>query len=697
MKRFRFWEDSRVILEIFGSFSYSFPKEKKKQMADFYMLQLLLGRDSFERKRKLAWEKGEQDPYIMGGPRKLSDEDWTEEDKIDYMLNEVADELLPKLKEQLLNELVFSVTAEIRHVTDVQNVAIVYNMVKRDLGEKEANSIKKYFKYYAMFQTKYSDLTDRFKGLEYPREPEEGNSYQDSYKAYQKANIDPKEWMEICKYLFKEAGWSINYGGDAWAQIAEGWLRLNKAKTRNELFTYIDHVYDLEHNTGSVFSKLNQYYRLEGDGYDWIKKFLDEKRDIESPIELTNMISRPFKKLALRAIKMKWGDTQQGFKKSIKDEPKEKSLDLSMGFPTHIAEADYLYKQLRNLEPNINLNYSLTKAILMHKLTDEEAKKYVEYKKGSYDDVEYWISKIDNAAGFFSSHALNPSTIKAIIESENKNASANQKKLIKHELLNILYGQFGDLTSDAIHIKEFNAKADYSKKYFKTTFSSGSVHSIDECVAKIASYFFGELASFDSWTPCYNMASIVHLDLHRDDLCNCELEKLLNETKDEILGEQIKKDFNKFQNYSNNNKVAIGKTFFSFVKRYGKNVIPIVEKTLNVKFDPEDPMFNTLELFESKFNFYPNNKPILNITKEELKEATNNIVKVKDLRDLLKEEQWKMFFDYIKNEDSINAIRLMRDATGLSLMPLKKLKENLHMMRHFYGLCKCQPSPLKVF
>ena len=108
---------------------------------------------------------------------------------------------------------------------------------------------------------------------------------------------------------FSEWQWSPSFGGQAWANIAKGWLRLNRAKTRDELYVAIDHVYDLQHNTDTVFNKLKSYY---SDGsHRWIKQALDFKANILSMQELIPRVSGSMKKIA------------QPFLQAIGDGPKE--------------------------------------------------------------------------------------------------------------------------------------------------------------------------------------------------------------------------------------------------------------------------------------------------------------------------------------------------------------------------------------
>lgn len=101
--------------------------------------------------------------------------------------------------------------------------------------------------------------------------------YQDSYEAIMKIKIFILKFMKMASNSFTKMDWQNKYGGKSWANIADGWLKLYNAKSNDDIKIYIDHIYDLQHNTNTVFNKLESYYK-EG-GYFWIKGALDLKAE----------------------------------------------------------------------------------------------------------------------------------------------------------------------------------------------------------------------------------------------------------------------------------------------------------------------------------------------------------------------------------------------------------------------------------
>lgn len=91
---------------------------------------------------------------------------------------------------------------------------------------------------------------------------------------------------------FVKLGWQSSYGGKPWSDICKGWVDLHNAQFGKDgamMAAVIDHVYDLQHNTNTVFNKLKLYYKS---GYDWIKDALDYKANIKQLYELMDKCQR---------------------------------------------------------------------------------------------------------------------------------------------------------------------------------------------------------------------------------------------------------------------------------------------------------------------------------------------------------------------------------------------------------------------
>lgn len=283
------------LVEVFGSnFDYKVPADKEKQLYDFFMLS-----------------------FIFNSTQKKVPKNPNEEDKVKYAVAEVRDKLLPVLQKEMLSAVFFSICAEFRYVLDYNDVNTCIKIIEEDLGTKYSAVLKKYFKDYGLrTNSKMQSLArrpDTSMFVEKGKKPD----YKKSFQSAVKASPILSDIVEVAEVLFLKAKWANAYGGKAWAGIAKGWLQLNRAKNANDQMVWIDHVYDLQHNTGSVFTKVDSY--AKSGGYHWLKDALDFKRDIKTPHALLDKVSFPLRTLALRAIRKQFG----GAEKYINPKPED--------------------------------------------------------------------------------------------------------------------------------------------------------------------------------------------------------------------------------------------------------------------------------------------------------------------------------------------------------------------------------------
>lgn len=300
----------RTFLEIFGSFNYTFPEDKEKQLFDFYMIVGLLGRPSHYLLSKSA-ELGKKLEYP---PTKEIE---NEEDKVDYLLQEAANILVPGLKENFLEATYFAMTAEFRHIFDQNNPTSILNMIKK-MGKDYDKFLINYAKQFA--GRKEPNIGQFYRTPETTLNEPGDSTRIFSYFASLKSGASKEEFVDLMKILFFRAHWQADYGGNAWTQIADAWLKLNNAKKLNDQIVYIDHIYDLQHNTDTVFNKLESY--LKQGSYTWLKNALNLKAKIKDFHEIIDKISPSLKPLALRAIKLKFGKTYEEFIKEEKPDVK---------------------------------------------------------------------------------------------------------------------------------------------------------------------------------------------------------------------------------------------------------------------------------------------------------------------------------------------------------------------------------------
>lgn len=265
--------------------NYKVPATPQTLMADFYLTAYLTG-VSLGKLRQAG-----DNPSLMSH----------ETDATFAAAEAAADTLFPYLKKHLLDCVFFAICAEIRHVADNRQ-----NYTKT-ISEDEIKFMREYLRNYSF----YKSSTAQHGGI--PRKSDrvgstyklENRGYVESYQAVSRAlkqtGRDLPYFVNLTLNLFKKAIWESNYGGESWANIAAGWLRLYETKDTDlqRLAVNIDHVYDLQHNTNTVFNKLNRYYK---NGYGWIKQALDFKANVKNPHELLAAASSDLKKIGRRAF-----------------------------------------------------------------------------------------------------------------------------------------------------------------------------------------------------------------------------------------------------------------------------------------------------------------------------------------------------------------------------------------------------------
>jgi hypothetical protein len=278
----------------------------------------------------------------------------------------VGDKLIPFLKQHLLNALFFSCCSEIQHIIDafypIKNIdytlddkyyytkkidSDLFDALIDSLPSDEANIIGPFITQHihflnlfiahqsitnaGMICNKY-DIIDKLNSH---------SNFQDAVEKFDFNNVNgfedytskdfikdcPGTWMpqhilsrlksfcyfdsfknpikiiKLFEKLFLRNGWKQAFGGKPWANICLAYINLYNSKDINQQLIQIDHVYDLQHNTGFALNKSPMYF-----GTDKIfKEILDHKAIMKSPYEIIDEISSSFQLLAYRLIKSKFG------------------------------------------------------------------------------------------------------------------------------------------------------------------------------------------------------------------------------------------------------------------------------------------------------------------------------------------------------------------------------------------------------
>ena len=251
---------------------------------------------SYQYKPPVDPEKLLYDFYFLVGhasPSKFSQE----EDQ--YSVAKAIEDCVNHLQKHMIAALKFALSAEFRHYRSASDLSSTF-VFKHEVAKMPPEMQKFLFKYEketSYLQSKEIAVLDPHTRaikkhlaqdpfLKDEQENSEGSSrtshYVTAYKAIlatQKAtNTSEYELSLIFSYIFNKLKWEGGYGGKAWANIADTYRKLITSTTLQDKIVWIDHAYDLQHNTDTVFNKLKNLYSKEG-SFSWIARALDWKRD----------------------------------------------------------------------------------------------------------------------------------------------------------------------------------------------------------------------------------------------------------------------------------------------------------------------------------------------------------------------------------------------------------------------------------
>jgi len=301
----KFKEICELLLEL--TFNYKVPKEKKLLLYDFYLMELI---DNSKARPGSNWIL-RPDPNLKSS------------------VSAAKEDLLKKLKKELLDALLFAVSAEFRHILD-DNINITSKQL-RDYFKKKGKLkfLESYVKNWSLINSTYekflTDEPDDFVTKERRLYMRSNPARLRAFKVLKKTKIKPEDFMKLAEGVFRDLSWDSSYGGKPWAGIAKGWGRLNKAEGQDR-YIWIDHVYDLQHNTNTVFNKLASYYDTTS-GYDWIKTALDYKANTKDEWDLYNKVSPSMKRLAAATLFNKgFGSAEEFLKKNSIPSPDKRGV-----------------------------------------------------------------------------------------------------------------------------------------------------------------------------------------------------------------------------------------------------------------------------------------------------------------------------------------------------------------------------------
>ena len=265
--------ESKIFFESL-SVEYKVPEDRETRIYDFYTLALY---DSLL-KHKETVKTGLLKPG------------WDEDTVADLQayVHDGMESITQELKTDLLDATALSVSAELRHAFDrEENHEAVFETV----GEKLSPKLRKFYinliHQKALYKTVRKSPKWAKREIQW-REKGQTSDYTIAKNAFDKSQMTYQELSEVGARVFVMHIWPPSYGGEPWKNICLGLAKLDSAKGTNEVVAAVDHILDLEHNTGVMLNKVKRF--MKNGGFAWIKNALDFKFKA-SPWELAQKSS----------------------------------------------------------------------------------------------------------------------------------------------------------------------------------------------------------------------------------------------------------------------------------------------------------------------------------------------------------------------------------------------------------------------
>ena len=179
-----------------------------------------------------------------------------------------------KLFEWLRCYCVYAVASELKHQHDVLNLGQQSFDHKRPFGSIQTGP----YRYVLLPRIALAqDVEDR------PSFNQDDEHYIDHFLTFA-TEEEIKEYLFRARQRFADEGWSHFYGGEAWEQIARSTLRTWQQSDwpRDVL---IDHIFDLEHNTGMIFDKRPDRVQAKNNSMKAFQDFKAREHSLEEWIE----------------------------------------------------------------------------------------------------------------------------------------------------------------------------------------------------------------------------------------------------------------------------------------------------------------------------------------------------------------------------------------------------------------------------
>jgi len=284
-------------------------------------------------------------------------------------LKDLKSDIISYVKNTLLEDLYFCILTEIRHVS-YDNLNPLFE------------NIKKYNNFLNVIEQ--INTVDNF---------DEDEGERGAYKEYDNAfdlihkTVENKlDFVYFCHELFSDNSlWEDSFGGKLWAKIAKAWINLYNSKDDANNIVWIDHIFDLQHNSGFALNKIKKWHEVTNS--DKVKKdilniVLTYKRDLTHPEQLVIHCSPVVKKELFKILKEKYSITKEKIKDEISPHVLENYIDNNN------------IKGLIKLAPkinfkNINYVYFINKLFNLFLSNNEVYEAYKEHFLNLYSHVNF--------------------------------------------------------------------------------------------------------------------------------------------------------------------------------------------------------------------------------------------------------------------------------------------------------------------
>ncbi|MEM4261201.1 MAG: hypothetical protein QXG00_08205 [Candidatus Woesearchaeota archaeon] len=270
------------------------------------------------------WIYKVQDPYTaiydfyamsLINPDNITDED------LAFGFKQAKKTIIDYEKEFLLNQIAKGVTSEVSYYLHFQKPEALKDYIPKYLKNAISKSFfKDYVKEFGLDDKGQPRINHNGKLVMRTLIPVYADRFEEAYKMtldfMKKRGYSLADLLMFSKEAFGDiSGWkSDQYGGKAWVTITQAGLDIIDLKNEtdfNKTMAVLDHVFDLQHNTGSIFSKNEHLDKLR------INDILNDKRDIKNVMGYYNRVSDGLKGPLAAAIKDLYGKTVESEREDI--------------------------------------------------------------------------------------------------------------------------------------------------------------------------------------------------------------------------------------------------------------------------------------------------------------------------------------------------------------------------------------------